>query len=1148
MSYGTDLNLLFGVLALQSGFLSQDELVASMRQWFADPQRSLGEILVERGALGEGELTLLEMAVQNQVEKHGTAAGSMAALGYESVALNTLDSAGESETEKTISKLRMNLQQVMWADASSSLGEKTSVDARFRILRHHSSGGLGEVYLARDEELDRQVAVKKIRGRHANDANLCDRFVLEAKITGGLEHPGIVPVYALGRQEDGQPFYAMRFIQGESLTAAIGDFHAESRLEHDPGKRTLALRKLLGHFIDVCNAVAWAHSRGVIHRDIKPDNIMLGRYGETLLVDWGLAKIVGRESDDRRSNDNNELEETLRPASDAPPPSQLGTAIGTLGYMSPEQAAGLVDQLGPASDVFGLGATLYTLLTGKPPFSGENSEAVRHDIIVGRFTPPRGVNNQVPPALEATCLKAMALDPGNRHASAGALADDVEAWLGGEPVSAWREPIAVRVGRWLRRHRTLMTAASAATIVALASLLVGVIVLKQANDRVRRAKSVAVDRQIEARQSFLMACGAVDEYLTKVSQDARLKGHGLEPLRRDLLQTAEDFYQRLVRQRPEDPDLQHEWAWAHFRLADISMQIGSQPESIALLRKANDIFQALSQEHPRDDRFRSGMAKCQMNLGVLFCEGGRAKDALTAFKRSLDISQELVDRHPNAPGFLVELANTRHNMAKLHVDAKLWKDAETDYRAAMNIHKRLAAANADEPRHQRDLAVGQCDLGLLFQMQGRTDEASELLEAARAAQRKLVQQYRNVSDYRSDLATTCNNLGALYGMIDDRHEDALAAHNEALQLRQGLAIEHFYVTHYKRDLARSCNNIAALYCEKGRWIEAKQAYNVAETIHRRLAEEHPTVPAHVNDLASTLSNLANLYCMTGKPDEALPLYEEAIGLRQRLSREQRDNPDYQDDLARTYEKMGSWLTILSRPKEADDAYRSALEIRESLVEEYSHVLDYRIGLGATLATLGNLCSESDQPEAALEYCRRAIDTLNSQSPLVSRSPIAGSSLRNARWGCAEALDQLGRHSEAVTEWNLALESASGAGGNLLRLNRAESLARAGDHAAAVADVEDIVEAAGGHADVLYRLASICAIAAACVSEDENVDTRNKQLADRYGASATAILHEARQAGLFKTPLDVQRLKQDPVFDSVRDRDDFRELLMKLQPD
>ena len=177
--------------------------------------------------------------------------------------------------------------------ASFTLGAGAADGQRFRVLRPHAHGGLGAVFVALDNELNREVALKQLLDRHADDPVSRAAFLSEAAITGGLEHPGIVPVYSLGSDGDGRPYYAMRLIRGDNLKEAIDQFHADSTLKHDPGRRSLELRKLLRRFVDVCNAIEYAHSHGVLHRDIKPGNIIVGRHGETLVVDWGLAKQLG---------------------------------------------------------------------------------------------------------------------------------------------------------------------------------------------------------------------------------------------------------------------------------------------------------------------------------------------------------------------------------------------------------------------------------------------------------------------------------------------------------------------------------------------------------------------------------------------------------------------------------------------------------------------------------------------------------------------------------------------------------------------------------------------------------------------------------------------------------------------------------------
>ena len=210
----------------------------------------------------------------------------------------------------------------------------------------------------------------------------------------------------------------MRFVEGDSLKEAIEAYHRE---HPGPDPRTVEFRKLLGRFIDVCEAIAYAHSKGVLHRDLKPHNVMLGKYGEALIIDWGLAKATGRRDESAGP------EATLLPPSGDSHQPTLGV-LGSPSYMSPEQARGEVEALGPATDVYGLGAILYDLLTGRPPVQGEQDESIAtvlEKVQRGAIAPPRSLNPNIPRALEAVCLKALALRPEERYPSAKALAEEI---------------------------------------------------------------------------------------------------------------------------------------------------------------------------------------------------------------------------------------------------------------------------------------------------------------------------------------------------------------------------------------------------------------------------------------------------------------------------------------------------------------------------------------------------------------------------------------------------------------------------------------------------------------------------------------------------------------------------------------------------
>src|SRR5438105_10391453 len=324
----SDRNMLFGILAQQMDFITRDALINAMHAWVQRKETPLGQILLEQKALTPDTHALLDAMVNKHLQMHGNdVERSLAAISSLAAPVRKqFEQLADADVQASlvhIAKDRLS-KEPTGATVSFGAGKLSAEGLRFRILRPHAKGGLGMVYVAHDEELHREVALKEIQDRHAHDAESRSRFLLEAEITGGLEHPGIVPVYGLGQYADGRPFYAMRFVKGDSLKDAIARFHKAELPGRDPGERTLALRKLLGRFIDVCNAIAYAHSRGVLHRDLKPGNIMLGKYGETLVVDWGLAKPLAQRKDPHSTD-----EATLRPASASGSSQTLpGSALG----------------------------------------------------------------------------------------------------------------------------------------------------------------------------------------------------------------------------------------------------------------------------------------------------------------------------------------------------------------------------------------------------------------------------------------------------------------------------------------------------------------------------------------------------------------------------------------------------------------------------------------------------------------------------------------------------------------------------------------------------------------------------------------------------------------------------------------------------
>ncbi len=592
-----DRELLFEALAVHLGFVSRhalDDLEKVRREGAAAiAERPLGRLLVEASVLDAEQSAVLEMLIDGLMHRHGDVQKSLdalAAFGRLRVELERRRAAGpggggvpgrvdsnpsnnptlpsipvhgdrrgpvpdagavaDEEPENSFLPGVIDLPDdergpLEPRRVDRSLGLPTSVGTRFRILRPHAQGGIGKVSVAFDAELQREVALKQIKPERADDTDSRARFLREAEVTGQLEHPGIVPVYGLGIDDEGRPFYAMRFVRGTSFEEAISGFHhADDDPRRDPEERSLALRYLLDRFIDVCQTVAYAHSRGVLHRDLKPANILLGPFNESLVVDWGLAKVFapvpGGPTGEPQADPTPADEPPSEPAATAavrqngagartgdipvaagfpravPEPMSgssepplgftsstetvAGTAFGTPAYMSPEQAQGQLDQLGPPSDVYSLGAMLYTLLAGRPPFDYVwcDVTALLDRVRLSEFPPPRKVNPRVPRALEAVSLKAMQNRPEDRYASATELAEDIRRWQADEPVRADREPAPERLARWGRRHRPIVAGAAALLLTAVAALSAGILLVGREQRRTEQQRLVAEEQRRRA--------------------------------------------------------------------------------------------------------------------------------------------------------------------------------------------------------------------------------------------------------------------------------------------------------------------------------------------------------------------------------------------------------------------------------------------------------------------------------------------------------------------------------------------------------------------------------------------------------------------------------------------------------------------------
>ncbi len=678
----------------------------------------------------------------------------------------------------------------------------------YRVLSKLGEGGMGVVYEVEQQSPRRLVALKVIRGGHYVDEAQVRMFQREAETLARLKHPHIGAIYESGHTEDGQHFFAMELVRGQTLDQFLAQRDATlSETEIDFRLRLFRM---------ICDAVHYAHQKGVIHRDLKPTNIVVtdeetsfvgsGSAVSSMpaikILDFGLARIV----------DSDLQGPTLV--------TEVGVIKGTLPYMSPEQARGDAEAIDMRTDVYALGVILYEMLAGTRPHNLEKSvllEAVRV-ICEDPPVPLRSASQQLQKVdrdIETIAGKALEKDPERRYNSAAALSEDVERYLSLQPIVARPPSATYQLQKLVARHK--MTAGFAGAFLILLFVFgIGMTVLYgQSETNLKRA----IAAEESAHENFDLARGAVDRYLTRVGDSPELKVEGLDQLRQQLLGTARDFYEDLAQRQSGQTNLGGALANSHQRLADISRSVGDQQRAEKEYRMGLEIMSDLIVAEPTNKSYLRNQAAIVSNLGLVIAETSRFEEADVEYNRALELEEEFLELDPTDVIMLAQHGNTLDSLGQLLEKIGRGEEAEQRQRQSFVLRQELASEVPDDLHHLNTVLHSGINLSSLYARQGRLAEARQVLEETTPhGETLLIAEPRN-AEFRHSLAAAFGNLAGVEMLLEDLGASAVAYERE-IELREPLVLDHPANLDYRLKLASTYTNIGELAVREERFADS----------------------------------------------------------------------------------------------------------------------------------------------------------------------------------------------------------------------------------------------------------------------------------------------------------------------------------------
>jgi serine/threonine protein kinase/tetratricopeptide (TPR) repeat protein len=834
----------------------------------------------------------------------------------------------------------------------------------FVLGREIGRGGMGVVYEARQLSLNRRVALKVLPFAAVFDTKQIARFKNEAQAAAQLHHPHIVPIYAVG-MDRGVHYYAMQFIEGQSLDKAIAQLRREeasaacraaisvlgqaqiptapddspatcrSFLTERTASRDTYFDTVLRLGIQAAEALHAAHECGVVHRDIKPSNLLLNSDGELWITDFGLARF--------RSDG------TL---------TQSGDVVGTMRYMSPEQASGDTALVDHRTDIYSLAVTLYELITLQPAIAGEAAADLLRAI--DQQEPPRlrGISPDIPKDLETVVRKGMAKFREERYATARQFADDLRHVLAGEPTVAKPPTLQERAGKWMRGHKRLVGTAACVCLLAGAGGALSTLLIAR--------ESVKADRNYQrAEENFRAARDVVDHFGSRLAE--RLADiPGASHVRHELLTETIQYYRDFIDQAQGDPGLRADLALTYSKIATLLDERGSANEAIDAFDTASSMYTRLVADEPGVREHRRHLALCWNNLARALARRGRIDEAREAHGAAIVIQEQLVQDADDAQ-CISDLALSHSNLGLLQADTDETAVADKSFHDAIRLQEQLTNRNPNEPEYRRNLAASYNNLGGLYARQDPQRAMESFLVAITHQAQAATAQPDNPT-YQDDLALTYCNLGSAQSRVGCCR-DAAAAYAQAIELQTDLVQAAPAQRSYRRNLAISHNNLGLMQSGLGQASLAEESFRKALELQEVLVSQNPGDVALQSGLAGVYNNCGIVLEGLERTEQAATAYQHAVD-HQRIAYSHAPSVErYRSFLSKHYYNYGRVLRKLGR---AEPASQVALVRRDLWPHNPQHLL----AVAEELALASNLLTDEPGSDLTKKQCvTLAIDTL-----------------------------------------------------------------------------------------------------------------------------------------------------------------------------